>query len=43
VESVRFLYLKECLGELARIVSLPGETGATFAEASELRVLDVGR
>ncbi|MFH1466438.1 MAG: hypothetical protein ABIO70_18790 [Pseudomonadota bacterium] len=43
VESVRFLYLKECLGELARITSLPGETGATFTEASEFRVLDVGR
>jgi hypothetical protein len=43
VLSVRFLYLKECLGELARITSLPGETGATFDSASELRVLDVVR
>ncbi len=41
VLSVRHLYLRECFGELARITSLPGETEADFAEASELRVLDV--
>jgi hypothetical protein len=43
LRTVRFLYIKECLGELVRIVSLPGETGETFGEASELRVVDVGR
>ncbi len=41
VLSVRHLYLHECFGELARITSLAGETGAAFTEASELRVLDV--
>ncbi len=41
VESQRYLYLRECFGELARITSLPGETSPDFVEASELRVLDV--
>ncbi|MBT3217517.1 MAG: hypothetical protein HN348_00365 [Proteobacteria bacterium] len=41
VLSVRYLYVKECFGELARICSLPGETSLDFDRASEFRVLDI--
>ena len=41
VVSMRYLYLHECYGELARITSLAGETEPEFGEASEVRVLDV--
>ncbi len=41
VTSLRYVYLRECFGELARIVSLTGETEAEFGEASEFRRLAV--
>ena len=41
VESIRYVYLRECFGELARITSQSGETDPGFEEASEVRVMDV--
>jgi hypothetical protein len=37
VEHVYYLWLSECLGEVARVVSLPGETALDFDTAREYR------
>jgi hypothetical protein len=39
VRHVWYLYVHECLGEVARIVSLPGETSGSFETAAEFRRL----
>lgn len=42
VTSIQYIWVRECLGELGRAISLPDEENPAFTEASELRRLDVG-
>jgi hypothetical protein len=39
IHSIQYLFLHECVGEIARISSMSGETSADFTEAHEFRML----